>query len=214
MSELRVSEIYPSVQGESTLAGWPCVFVRLTGCPLRCVWCDTAYAFSGGETLPIDEIVRRALEHGLPMVEVTGGEPLAQRAAPLLLAQLADRFATVLLETSGAYPIAGLDPRVRVILDLKAPGSGEERRNKYENLAALKPGDELKIVIADRGDYDWARATLRERPIPDFVPLHISPVHGKLHPREVVAWLLADRWQAHLQLQQHKYIWPPETRGV
>jgi 7-carboxy-7-deazaguanine synthase len=214
VSGLRVTEIYASIQGESTHAGRPCVFVRLTGCPLRCVWCDTTYAFSGGENLEIPEIVARTRAHGLELVEVTGGEPLAQASAPELLEQLADEFREVLLETSGTLPIEGLDPRVHVILDLKAPGSGEERRNHWPNLAALGAGDELKIVLADREDYLWARRTLEENPLREDVPVHLSPVHGQLEPRELAAWIVEDRLQVRLQLQQHKYIWSPEARGV
>ncbi len=214
MTSLRVTEIYPSIQGESNHAGRPCVFVRLTGCPLRCAWCDTEYAFHGGNKKSLTEILEEATCLGLDLVEVTGGEPLAQKATPELLARLADRFSEVLLETSGALPIAGLDPRVRIILDLKAPGSGEEARNHWENLEHLKLGDEIKIVIADRADYSWGRRVLAERSIPREIPVHFSPVHGVLHPRELAAWLLEDRLRVRLQLQQHKYIWGAEARGV
>ena len=213
---LRITEIYPSIQGESTHTGRPCVFIRLTGCPLRCVWCDTAYAFTGGERRAIPDVVREAKSHGIDLVEVTGGEPLAQKSAPALLAALADEFSEVLLETSGSEPIAGLDPRVKVILDLKAPGSGEEARNLWENIERLKAGDEVKIVLADRADYEWARATIAERlgGLPAGIPVHLSPVHGVLDPRILAEWIVADRLGARLQLQQHKYIWHPETRGV
>lgn len=213
MTQLRVTEIYPSVQGESSYAGQPCVFVRLTGCPLRCRWCDTSYAFSGGSAVEIDDIVARALSFGLDLVEVTGGEPLAQRGAAELLARLADRFPRVLLETSGAISIAELDPRIVVILDLKAPGSGESQKNHWPNLEALKPIDELKIVIADRADYVWARRTLSERAVPR-IPIHFSPVHGVLDPKLLVEWILEDRLPVRLQLQQHKYIWDPQAKGV
>ncbi|MGE3966173.1 MAG: radical SAM protein [Planctomycetota bacterium] len=213
MSHVRITEVYASVQGESSYAGQPCVFVRLTGCPLRCRWCDTSYAFSGGETVPITEVVERAAGFGLELVEVTGGEPLAQRGASELLAQLADRFPRVLLETSGALPIDGLDPRIVIILDLKAPGSGESHRNHWPNLGKLKPIDELKIVIADRADYEWSRQVLADRPLPK-VPIHFSPVHGVLDPKVLVEWILADRLPVRLQLQQHKYIWDPQTKGV
>ncbi|MEE8142675.1 MAG: radical SAM protein [Planctomycetota bacterium] len=214
MSSLRVTEIYPSIQGESRHAGRPCVFVRLTGCPLRCVWCDTAYAFTGGEQRSLDSIVAKAVSYGLELVEVTGGEPLAQKHTGKLLTLLADQFQEVLLETSGALSIEGLDPRVRVILDLKAPGSGEESRNRWQNLEQLKPGDELKIVIADRADYEWAKEVLQHRSIPEPVPVHFAPVHGELDPRTLAAWLIKDRLAARLQLQLHKYIWGPEVRGV
>ncbi len=211
---LRITEIYPSIQGESTHAGRPCVFVRLTGCPLRCVWCDTAYAFTGGETRTIDDVVAQARSFGLDVVEVTGGEPLAQRAAPELLRRFADSFETVLLETSGSFPVAGLDARVCVILDLKAPGSGEERRNLWENLGLLKRGDEVKVVIADRADYEWASEAVRTRAVPEGVPWLFSPVHGALAPDQLARWIIADRLPVRLQLQQHKYIWGAEARGV
>ncbi len=217
MSEtVRVTEIYPSIQGESTHAGRPCVFVRLTGCPLRCVWCDTAYAFTGGDRRTIDDVVAEALRPGIDLVEVTGGEPLAQKNAPALLVALANSFSEVLVETSGSEPIEGLDPRVQVILDLKAPGSGEETRNRYENLCHLRSGDEVKIVIADRTDYEWARTVLKERlcAIPPEIPIHFSPVHGDLDPKTLAEWIIEDRLPARLQLQQHKYVWHPEARGV
>lgn len=215
MTRLRVTEIYPSIQGESTHAGRPCVFVRLTGCPLRCVWCDTTYAFSGGDPREIDAVVEEATSFGLDTVEVTGGEPLAQRGAQELLAALAERFRRVLLETSGSFSIAGLDPRVHVILDLKAPGSGESARNLWENLEHLVPErDEVKIVLADRADYEWARAVVRERPIPAGTPVHFSPAHGVLDPGRIAAWLIEDRLAVRLHLQQHKYIWGAEARGV
>lgn len=163
--------------------------------------------------MPITEVVERAAGFGLELVEVTGGEPLAQRGASELLAQLADRFPRVLLETSGALPIDGLDPRIVIILDLKAPGSGESHRNHWPNLGKLKPIDELKIVIADRADYEWSRQVLADRPLPK-VPIHFSPVHGVLDPKVLVEWILADRLPVRLQLQQHKYIWDPQTKGV
>ncbi len=214
MTTVKVSEIYPSVQGESVWAGWPCVFIRLTGCPLRCRWCDTEYAFTGGERREIDDVVREASSHGLRRVELTGGEPLAQAGAPELLEKLCEAFETVLLETAGSHPIEGLDPRVHVILDLKAPGSGEDGRNLWANLDHLASNDEVKIVLADRADYDWAKDVVATRPIPAGLPIHFSPVHGELDPRELVDWLIEDRLDVHLQLQQHKFIWDPETKGV
>ena len=219
---VRVSEIYPSIQGESTHAGRPCVFVRLTGCPLRCSWCDTAYAFTGGEHRTVSAIVAEARNFGIDLVEVTGGEPLAQRTALPLLAALCDAFDEVLLETSGSEPIEEVDPRVRRIIDLKAPGSGEEARNRDANLDDLRPGDELKIVLADRADYEWARARLDDPRIAarlapaagPALPVHLSPVHGVLDPRTLAEWIVEDRLVARLQLQQHKYVWDPEARGV
>ena len=215
----RVSEIYSSVQGESTYAGRPCIFVRFTGCPLRCVWCDTTYAFSGGDRLPLSEIVEQALAFGIDMVELTGGEPLAQPAALPLLTLLCDsfeqRFGTesrVLLETSGAFPIDEIDPRVRIILDVKAPGSGEVDRNHRDNWSRLRPHDEVKFVIADRTDYEWSRSVVHEQEFPTVI--HFSPVHGELDPKQLVEWILEDRLPVRLQLQQHKYIWHPDEKGV
>lgn len=195
-------------------AGWPCVFIRLTGCPLRCTWCDTVYSFTEGQRRSIEAVIEEAEALGIPLVEVTGGEPLAQKGTPKLLSMLADRFETVLLETSGSFPIAGLDPRIRIIMDLKAPGSGEEKRNLWENLDSITTKDEIKIVIADRQDYEWARTVVREREWPDGIPIHFSPVHDVLSPLQLTEWILADRLFVHLQIQQHKYIWHPEARGV
>ncbi len=210
MTTLRVIEIYASIQGESTRAGLPCTFVRLAGCPLRCRWCDTVYSFSGGEPMTIDEITDEIDGHGIGLIELTGGEPLAQPGAPELLRVLCDRYSQVLLETSGSFPIEELDPRVGVIMDMKAPGSGEESRNLWQNLEHLKAGDELKIVISDRTDYDWAREVVEtHRP---EVPVLFSPVFGELEPSQLSEWMLADRLAVRMQLQQHKYIWDPEAR--
>ena len=208
---MRVVEIYPSLQGESTKAGDPCVFVRLAGCPLRCRWGDTVYSFKGGEAMTLDEICESATEHGLGMVELTGGEPLAHEEAWPLLKMLCDRFDEVLLETSGSYPIENIDPRVSVIMDLKAPGSGEDDRNLLENLTVLKPGDEVKIVLADRNDYEWACQTIQNHEIK--VPVLFSPVHGELDPAVLAEWIIQDRIPVRLHLQQHKYIWDPAERG-
>jgi len=210
VTTLRVIEIYPSIQGESTRAGLPCTFVRLAGCPLRCRWCDTVYSFSGGEPMTIDEITDEIDGHGIGLIELTGGEPLAQPGAPELLRVLCDRYSQVLLETSGSFPIEELDPRVGVIMDMKAPGSGEESRNLWQNLEHLKAGDELKIVISDRTDYDWAREVV-EKHRPE-VPVLFSPVFGELEPSQLSEWMLADRLAVRMQLQQHKYIWDPEAR--
>ncbi len=210
--QLRISEIYASVQGESTHAGRPCVFVRLTGCPLRCQWCDTSYAFSGGERQLLSEVVATSLQFGLDTVEVTGGEPLAQPAAIPLLKALCDHFPRVLLETSGALSTAEVDPRVHIILDIKAPGSGESHRNDESNWRRLRSHDEVKFVLADRSDYEWAREIFKAQAF--AVPVHFSPVHGKLDPQPLVDWIVEDRLTARLQLQQHKYIWDPTTKGV
>ena len=209
-----VTEIFHSIQGESSFMGYPCVFVRLTGCPLRCRWCDTDYAFSGGTRLAVDEVLARVAAYNCHVIEVTGGEPLAQGASLELMKRLADAGYTVLLETSGAYPIEDVDPRVHRIVDLKCPDSGEQARNRLENLKHLGPRDELKFVVANRSDYDWARAALDEHRLAGRVRVLFSPVHGELDPKELAAWMLADRVEARFQLQMHKYIWSPETRGV
>ncbi len=208
---MRVVEIYPSIQGESTRAGIPCVFIRLAGCPLRCRWCDTVYSFKGGEEMSLEEICNAAAAPGIDLVELTGGEPLAHQEAPKLLKMLCDRFGEVLLETSGAYPIGELDPRVGIIMDLKAPGSGEESRNLLENLDHLKSGDELKLVLADKEDYLWAKKLIQSHQI--AVPILFSPVHGELDAALLSEWILEDRLQVRLHLQQHKFIWDPQERG-
>lgn len=211
---LRVNEIFHSVQGEGTRAGAACVFVRLTGCHLRCTWCDTAYAFHEGGWQSLDEIVARVHEFGCPTVEVTGGEPLLQPNVYPLLERLCDALPTVLLETSGAVSIARTDPRVIRIMDLKCPGSGEADRNHWPNIALLTPRDEVKFVLVDRVDYDWACAVVREHALTERCTVLFSPVHATLPPVTLVGWLLADRLDVRLSLQLHKFIWPPETRGV
>jgi 7-carboxy-7-deazaguanine synthase len=209
-----VNEVYASVQGESTYAGLPCVFVRLTGCNLRCVWCDTAYAFHEGKRRTVDGVAQEVLGFGLPLVEITGGEPLLQPGVHRLMAMLADAGLTVLLETSGSLDIARVDPRVVRIVDVKCPGSGEAAQNRWENLAHLRPRDELKFVLAGREDYEWARAQVRERGLAERATVLFGPAWGALEPRRLVEWILADRLPVRFQLQQHKYVWPPETRGV
>ncbi|MAJ28451.1 7-carboxy-7-deazaguanine synthase QueE [bacterium TMED181] len=208
---MRVVEIYPSIQGESTRAGIPCVFIRLAGCPLRCRWCDTVYSFKGGDEMSLEEICNAAAAPGIGLVELTGGEPLAHAEAPELLKMLCDRFEEVLLETSGAYPVEDLDPRIGVIMDMKAPGSGEESRNLLKNIDHLKAGDELKLVLADREDYLWAKKLIESHPIE--VPILFSPVHGELDAALLSEWILEDRLQVRLHLQQHKFIWDPQERG-
>lgn len=211
---LRVTEIFHSIQGESSYAGRPCVFVRLTGCPLRCTWCDTDYAFYGGTERSVDDIVAKVREFDCRLVEVTGGEPLAQAGALPLLARLCDEGYTVLLETSGAVEAAGVDPRVHIILDVKCPGSGMADRMHWPNVERLRPQDEAKFVIKDRRDYEWARGVVARYRLTDRCPVLFSPVFGTLDPRQLAEWVLADRLPVCLQLQIHKYIWAPDLRGV
>jgi 7-carboxy-7-deazaguanine synthase len=204
---LRVTEIFHSIQGESTRVGLPTVFVRLTGCPLRCVWCDTEYAFSGGESLAIADIVQRVAEFDCATVCVTGGEPLAQKGCLPLLAALCDAGHSVSLETSGALDIGGVDPRVARIVDLKAPGSGELAKNRWKNLDLMTARDELKFVLASREDYDWALSACRQRGIFALCPVLFSPVQGQLDPAQLAEWIMADRLPVRFQLQLHKVLW-------
>jgi 7-carboxy-7-deazaguanine synthase len=211
---MRVTEIFHSIQGESTFAGRPCVFVRLTGCPLRCTWCDTEYAFYGGSDWSLEALVDRVRSYGCPLVEVTGGEPLAQSECLPLLARLCDEGLTVLLETSGALETAGVDPRVRIILDVKCPGSGMSDRMHWPNVERLRAHDEAKFVINDRADYEWAKETVERFQIDRRCPVLFSPVFGTLDPRQLAEWVLADRLPVRYQLQLHKLIWSPDMRGV
>jgi 7-carboxy-7-deazaguanine synthase len=204
---LRVTEIFHSLQGESTRAGLPTVFVRLTGCPLRCTWCDTDYAFAGGETMSLGAVLVEVAKHGARHVCVTGGEPLAQKACLPLLVALCDAGYSVSLETSGALDISAVDPRVSRIMDLKAPASGEADRNRWENLARLDAGDEIKIVLADEADYAWAKSVLAARRLDAICPVLFSPVAGKLEPRQLAEWVLRDKLPVRVQLQLHKIIW-------
>jgi 7-carboxy-7-deazaguanine synthase len=204
---LRVSEIFHSLQGESTRTGLPTVFVRLTGCPLRCGWCDTAHAFTGGETMALEDILARVAAHRCPTVCVTGGEPLAQANSLLLLTALCDAGYSVSLETSGALDIGGVDPRVARIVDIKAPDSGESGRNRWENLELLRPSDEIKFVLASRADYDWAKSALAERRLDSLCPVLFSPVWDTLPPAQLAEWVLADRLPVRFQLQLHKVLW-------
>ncbi len=211
---LRVTEVYASVQGESTHVGKPMVFIRLTGCPLRCTWCDSTFTFQGGTWRDVDDVVAEVLRFGLPAVEVTGGEPLMQPNAVGLMQKLLDAGLEVLLETSGALAIDGVPPGVRVILDLKAPGSAMEDRNRWENLDVLDRDGEVKFVLADRTDYEWAREVIRQRGLAARWPVHFSPVWGVLSPATLVEWMVTDRVAARLMLQVHKVIWDPAARGV
>jgi 7-carboxy-7-deazaguanine synthase len=204
---VRVTEIFYSLQGEARTVGWPTVFVRLTGCPLRCRYCDTAYAFHGGRSLSIAEIERAVAGWQPRYVTVTGGEPLAQPGCLVLLERLADTGYEVSLETGGALDIAGVDRRVSVVLDLKTPGSGESARNRYENLAHLKPGDQVKFVICDRADYEWSRDQVRRHDLASRCEVLFSPAWGELAPGALGDWILADRLPVRLQVQLHKILW-------
>ena len=204
---LKITEIFHSLQGEALQAGLPTVFVRLTGCPLRCGYCDSEYAFYGGKWQSIDDILAEVRRYDTPYVCVTGGEPLAQKRCAELLSRLCDEGFEVSLETSGALDIAAADPRVSRVMDLKTPGSGEEARNLWSNLDALTPHDQLKFVICSRGDYEWARARLRERGLDTLCEVLFSPAWGRLEARELAEWILADRLPVRLQLQLHKLLW-------
>lgn len=212
---LVIHEIYASIQGESTFAGLPCTFVRTTGCNLRCSWCDTTQAFYGGTRMPRSEVLAKALATGTELVELTGGEPLLQPGAFPLMTELCDAGRTVLVETSGEADVSRVDPRVHKIMDLKAPGSGESARNRWTNLDHISKGDEIKFVLADRGDYEWMRDAIRARDLPRRTPnLLASTVFGKLTTKALVGWVLEDKLPVRVQLQMHKYVWAPETQGV
>ena len=211
---LMIHEIYRSLQGESTFAGLPCVFIRLTACNLRCVYCDTPHAFTQGEVFGIDEVIGRTEELGDDLVEITGGEPLLQPEVYPLMTRLAEAGKTVLLETSGAVDMAAVDPRVRIILDIKTPGSGEVEANVWSNLKRLKPIDEVKVVVCDRRDFDWATELIRMHRLPERCPVLFSSAFGAVNPTDLAAWILESRLPVRLQLQQHKILWDPAARGV
>ena len=211
---MRVTEIFHSIQGESTFAGQPCVFVRLTGCPLRCTWCDTEYAFYGGSGQSIEQILAKVDSYGCRLVEVTGGEPLAQPESLTLITRLCERGFDVLIETSGAIDTAAVDARAHVILDVKCPGSGMSDRMHWPNLDRLTGKDEVKFVLTDRSDYDWACHVLAQYELASRCPVLMSPVFGSLDVRQLAEWILADRLPVRLQLQLHKLIWTPDMRGV
>lgn len=204
---LRITEIFLSLQGESRSVGWPTVFIRLTGCPLRCGYCDTTYAFQGGEWMSLDDILARTAGFNVKHVTVTGGEPLAQKACLPLLARLCDADFEVSLETSGALDVARVDPRVVKVMDLKTPGSGEIERNRYCNLEHLNPRDQIKFVLCDRADYDWAKEQLVKYELPHICEVLFSPVQSQLAPRELADWIVADRLPVRFQIQLHKYLW-------
>ena len=210
---LRISEIFYSLQGESSHQGLPCIFVRLTGCNLRCVWCDTEYSFTGGHTRTIDEVLAQVRLFPSKRVELTGGEPLLQRGTPVLAARLLAEGYTVLCETSGERDLDLLPVGVRRIMDLKAPGSGEVEANRWDNLGKLREGDELKFVIADRRDFDWSLEVIRNHGLERRIPLLLSPVHGVLAPATLAGWMLESGVEARLNLQLHKLLWG-NARGV
>ena len=220
---MRVTEIFHSIQGESTHAGRPCAFIRLTGCNLRCRWCDSEYTFTGGDRMSIDEIVEQVKSYGCKLVEVTGGEPLAQPESFDLIRRLCDEGFEVLIETSGSIDIEPVDRRATIILDVKCPGSGEVEKNRWENLDELEnrrrgrrrstPDDEIKFVIADRRDYDWARRVIDERKLDRWTIL-FSPVWGEMNMKSLAEWMLADRVPARFQTQLHKHIWGADVKGV
>lgn len=204
---LRLTEIFFSLQGEASRAGLPTVFVRLTGCPLRCSWCDTTYSFTGGEPATIESVLAEVAKYPARQVCVTGGEPLAQKECLPLLTALCDAGYDVSLETSGALDITAVDPRVSRIMDIKAPDSGESGRNRWENLPVLTRHDEIKIVIASRADYEWARQILQERHLDTLCPVLFSPAQGLVEPRALAEWILQDGLNVRFQLQLHKLLW-------
>ena len=211
---MRITEIFFSIQGESTYSGLPCVFIRTTGCNLRCVWCDTAYAFYGGEEMSLDQIVARVEGYDCKLVELTGGEPMLQKEIYELSERLLAGGYTVLMETGGSLDLSRLDARVVKIMDLKCPGSGEEDKNYWPNLEVLQPHDQIKFVIKDRGDYDWALAAIRRHRLEERIALLFSPVFNEKNYRELAEWMLADCINARFQVLLHKYIWPSDMRGV
>lgn len=211
---LKVNEIYFSVQGESSWAGLPCVFVRLTYCNLRCTYCDTEYAFYEGKDMSIDEITAEIGKYDCNLVEITGGEPLVQQESLDLMHNLCESGYEVLLETGGSLPVKEIDKRVNIILDLKCPSSGMEKKNLYENIEYLKPNDEVKFVIGTRKDYDWAKEKIKKYDLKSKAKILCSVVFGELEPLTLVNWILEDKLNVRYQLQMHKYIWNPEERGV
>lgn len=211
---MRVNEIFYSVQGESTRAGLPCVFVRLSGCHLRCQWCDTAYAFEEGSEMSVDEILERVKDYPCRLMELTGGEPLLQTEAAPLITRFLDLGYKVLLETSGSVAIGPVDPRAHVIMDLKCPGSGMTHHMQWENIRCLREKDEVKFVVSDRRDFDWAVDVIRRYDLIRRCPVLLSPVHGALEPRDLAEWILESGLNVRLQLQIHKMIWDPQMRGV
>ena len=211
---LKVNEIYHSIQGESSKSGLPCVFVRLTYCNLRCTYCDTEYAFYEGEDKSIDEIINEVKKYNCKLVEVTGGEPLVQKESLELMKKLCDEGFDVMLETGGSLPIKDIDERVLIIMDLKCPSSKMEKKNLYENIDYLKPKDEVKFVIGNREDYDWSKEIISKYDLKNKSEILFSVVFGELEPVSLVNWIIEDKLDVRYQLQMHKYIWHPETKGV
>jgi 7-carboxy-7-deazaguanine synthase len=211
---MRITEIYTSIQGETQYAGLPCTLVRTTGCDLRCGYCDSAFAFHGGSDMSLDAIVAEVGRLGAPLVLLTGGEPMLQRELPELARLLLERGYKVMIETSGAHPLDALPAEVVRVVDIKTPASGEAHRNRWEILGTLRRQDAVKFVVADEADYAWARDVIRERGLDRSTEVLLSPVHGRLDPRELVSWMLRDRVPARLNLQLHKYIWDPDARRV
>jgi len=210
MAQCRITEIFYSLQGETRTVGLPTVFVRLTGCPLRCTYCDTAYAFHGGEKMDIADIVSKVASYNPRYVTVTGGEPLAQKTCHALLTALCDLEAEVSLETGGAMDISNIDPRIVCVMDLKTPKSGEEAKNNYTNIEHLKTQDQIKFVICNRTDYDWAKQKLVEYKLADRCEVLFSPNHGELEPAELADWIIKDNLPVRMQIQIHKYLWGEE----
>jgi 7-carboxy-7-deazaguanine synthase len=211
---LIINEIFYSIQGESTQMGKPCVFVRLTSCDLRCAWCDTAYAFEDGTEMTIDAIIQKVKEYGCNLVEVTGGEPLMQENVHILMKRLCDDKFEVMIETGGHHDINRIDPRVKRIMDIKCPGSKMHKQNRWENIEALNSRDEVKFVISDHSDYEWAKHVLLQYQLDKRCTVLMAPVYGSLENRVLAEWILHDRLRVHFQLQMHKYIWNPKKRGV
>jgi 7-carboxy-7-deazaguanine synthase len=212
---LTVNEIFYSIQGESTHAGRPCVFVRLTACDLRCSWCDTPYAFHEGQKMSVEDVLGRVREYGCDVVEITGGEPLLQKEVYPLMQRLLDEGRTVLLETGGHLSVEAVPEPVIRVIDVKCPGSGESEKNHWPNLEHLRPTDEIKFVIKDRADYEYARDIVSKHALVGrCAAVHFSPVHGVQDARQLSEWVLEDRLKVRVQLQLHKYIWDPATRGV
>jgi 7-carboxy-7-deazaguanine synthase len=211
---VRITEIYSSIQGETQYAGLPCTLVRTTGCDLRCGYCDSAFAFHGGQELTVEQILAEVARLGAPLVLLTGGEPMLQRELPALAARLLEAGYRVMIETSGGQPLDSLPAEVVRVVDVKTPGSGESHRNRWELLATLRPRDAVKFVLTDEADYRWAVEMIRGRELASRTEVLLSPVHGRLDPKELVAWMLRDRVPARLNLQLHKYIWDPDARRV